>query len=392
MDQLIDYLDQLTSAEGKRIIKEVLHLDPAEIALKKFSTLPASVVADQVKSRQKARKKLPAWWDNPDLVFPFHENLAQSSSALTAAYKSGESSGKTGADLTGGFGVDSYALAQNFDIWHFVEPDRELIRIAAHNFKVLGLHHVHFHHQDAASFLTEQAGFDFIYLDPSRRIEGKRVTDIREAVPDVYEMLPQLCRKGKRVLIKISPMDHLPDIQKHFPPHELHAVAVNNELKELLLDIYEGAGGKVICVDYQKKSCKEFMFNRQDRQKVILAEDVGDYLFEPGAAILKTAGQEHLATAFKLHKLDRHTHLYTSAKPPAEFLGRVFRVREVMNIDWSVLKKRFKKGRLHVVTRNFPDNADNISHRLQAIPGGNNYIIFCSVAGRHKAILAELEP
>ena len=63
--------------------------------------------------------------------------MEQCSSELTAEYKSSLVKGKTLIDLTGGMGVDTAFLSDNFEKTFYVEMQEELCEIAKHNFKVL---------------------------------------------------------------------------------------------------------------------------------------------------------------------------------------------------------------------------------------------------------------
>ena len=64
-------------------------------------------------------------------------NLEQTSSEITAKYKATLLKGNVMADITGGFGVDSFYFSRHFTAVTHYEKDECLSAIAAHNFKQL---------------------------------------------------------------------------------------------------------------------------------------------------------------------------------------------------------------------------------------------------------------
>src|SRR6185295_11804042 len=107
------------------------------------------------------------------IVYPPAVSLEQCSSEVTALFKTriitGTTSGKIppellGADLTGGFGVDSLFLSRVCRQFHVVEPNEELIELSQHNHQLLGTSKVQYHTQQAESFLASATtAFDFVF-------------------------------------------------------------------------------------------------------------------------------------------------------------------------------------------------------------------------------------
>ena len=92
--------DYLRSYQGK----------PSDIALEKspFEGLTSKQLAQQLQGLRIAKLKFPEWYANPAIVYPPKINLEQSSSELTAWYKSNLVSGNHLVDLTAGMGIDSF--------------------------------------------------------------------------------------------------------------------------------------------------------------------------------------------------------------------------------------------------------------------------------------------
>src|SRR5690606_24834423 len=101
--------------------------------------------------------KLPTWFNASGIYYPSRISMEQTSSEITAAYKSRIVSGENAADLTGGFGVDTYFFSKKFDyIWH-CESQQELSEIAAHNFKILGADNIKCFAGDGMKFLQQSS-------------------------------------------------------------------------------------------------------------------------------------------------------------------------------------------------------------------------------------------
>ena len=82
----------------------------------KYPLINMPLAIRQIIGRQKIKNKVPSFYQNIDILYPLQLSLEQSSSELTASYKSSLCEGSTLIDLTGGFGVDAYYFAQRLKI------------------------------------------------------------------------------------------------------------------------------------------------------------------------------------------------------------------------------------------------------------------------------------
>ena len=244
----------------KEFIEKHLKDDVNRLALAKFPEgIDREFVIRQIHARQVLSKKLPSWAENDELVFPKKLSLEQCSSELTAKYKAELLSTKSHEitrrefsedscsladekriliDLTGGMGVDTAFLSDNFDKTYYVEMQEELCEIAKHNFKVMNKN-IEVVNDNAEHFLTICDEVDCIYLDPARRDEyGRKMVSLHDCSPDVVELHDILLKKAKRVLVKVSPMLDIEMVKKELKDiSEIHVVAVRNECKEILIEI-----------------------------------------------------------------------------------------------------------------------------------------------------------
>ncbi|RPD49878.1 hypothetical protein DNI29_03515 [Hymenobacter sediminis] len=371
-------------AAARQYVADHLHDDPAQLALqaRRYPGLPVPDLVRQIQARQKARTKLPAWADNPDLVFPPTLSVEQASSARTAAFKASLVQGQRLADLTGGFGVDSAHFAATVTEVHYVERNAALAEVVRFNLAQLGIQNVTCHTEDAVHFLRNTADtFDWIYLDPARRdTAAKKIFRLQDCEPDVLRLMPLLLQKGRSVLLKTSPMlDIEQAIQELRHVRRLWVVAVDNECKEVLYEL-----GPEPAVDPERFTVnlmrtgqqQEFRLNRaREARAVARYAEPQQYLYEPNVAVLKAGAFRSVGTAFEMLKLHQHSHLYTSDTLRSEFPGRIFRIRAVEKYDGQALRAHLgPEVRAHVTTRNFPDTVAEFRHRTGIREGGDLYL------------------
>ena len=354
----------------------------------------------QIEGRERTADKLPTFASIPNWWYPVRLSCEQCSSELTARYKAsllsplalGEGKEERFLDLTGGYGVDTYFLSEQFSHTDYVEQNEELCRIAAHNFALSQKSKVErqklsiaIHNTTAEDFLLSspcgEAGWGLIFLDPARRdSHGSKVFRIEECTPNVEELLPTLLAHSKRLLIKLSPMLDLTQAVTSLSQvnWDIHIVAIKNEVKEVLL--LSGGTGQIITIDLAQKD-QAFVFTREEEQHCgldIRDGKLANYLYEPNAAILKAGAYKLVAQRFGLYKLDVNTHLYTSRQFIENFPGRVWRITEKQNLKQA-----------NVLTRNYPLTPEQLKKKLHLRDGGTAFVIGCRVAGKPTLLYAE---
>ena len=425
----------------KEFIEKHLKDDVNRLALAKFPEgIDREFVIRQIHARQVLSKKLPSWAENDELVFPKKLSLEQCSSELTAKYKAELLSTKSHEitrrefsedscsladekriliDLTGGMGVDTAFLSDNFDKTYYVEMQEELCEIAKHNFKVMNKN-IEVVNNNAEHFLTICDEVDCIYLDPARRDEyGRKMVSLHDCSPDVVELHDLLLKKAKRVLVKVSPMLDIEMVKKELKDiTEIHVVAVRNECKEILICQRTTDNGQQTCensedclqmiaVDLRENWNFAFTENEELEAQWTLADNVGRYLYEPGAACMKAGCFKLLSQRYGLDKLHRNSHLYTSDDLIPDFPGRIFEVVNVVPFDKKTKKTiwtldfedaktqrhkdtnkdsaTFKKA--NVAVRNFPLSAEELKKNLGLQDGSDFYIFGTTMKGEKKIVV-----
>ena len=438
--------------DDKDFIKKHLKDDVNKLALSKFPEgVDKQFVIRQIQARQVLSKKLPSWAENDELIFPKKLSLEQCSSELTAKYKASlstkmhetisadscelveekrfsvDSCGlveekefsvdscelvdkeRVLVDLTGGMGVDTAFLSDDFDKTFYVEMQEELCEIAKHNFKVLNKN-IEVVNDNAEHFLTICDEVDCIYLDPARRDEyGRKMVSLHDCSPDVVELHDLLLEKAKRVLIKVSPMLDIEMVKKELKDiSSIHVVAVRNECKEVLISQRTTVNGQqsvgasqhlsITATDLREGWNFTFFEEEELNAQWTLADGVGKYLYEPGVACMKAGCFKLLSQRYALDKLHRNSHLYTSDELISDFPGRIFEVLEVFPFDKKTKKEitsllsqeptaKSQQLKASVAIRNFPLSADELRKNLGLQDGSDFYLFGTTMKGEKKVVV-----
>ena len=136
---------KLLHPEVQQFIEAHLNTDLSKLIFKgsPFNEVSIQEIATQIAAKKKAKSKLPSWFSHQNIYYPPKLNLEQTSSEITANYKAQLVSGSSLIDLTGGFGVDSWAFSKKIPKLVHCEINEELSAIAKHNFNELGLSLIH---------------------------------------------------------------------------------------------------------------------------------------------------------------------------------------------------------------------------------------------------------
>ena len=469
----------MTTAE---FIQEYREKDTRQLALRsaRFPDVDMPYALDQIKGWQTARRKLPTWAACDGIVYPPHLSMEQCSSEPTAQYKlnlamewscriesselrvensEGEvnnfSSGQPATlnsqlstlnpqpatlnsqlstlnchasrmtDLTGGFGVDFSFTSCAFASATYVERNAQLCHMVEHNLPLLGIDNAKVVCADAVDYLSTLDMQTMIFLDPARRDQhGAKTVMLADCTPDVVQLLPQLLKKSRFTMLKLSPMldwhKAVEDLQGTV--REVHIVSVGGECKELLLVLSEEIESelKVFCADLEaggsgeaglsggssSSSCSglssEPSFPRTpsspsaSSHASLFAYTPGSlrpapnsklktqnskFLHEPNASIMKAGCFDELAAAYGVSPVSRNSHLFLSAEPVDGFPGRSFSIERVTTLNKRELRQALAGiEKANIATRNFPLSVAELRKRLKLKDGGDVYIFATTTA------------
>lgn len=361
--------------------------DPAQFSMRFHGRreLPVRAMAEQIACRKKAASKLPSLSRHPLLYTTL--SLEQSSGERAAGWKAGLMSGRSLIDLTGGLGIDDLFLSSRFERLVYCERDEVLAGIAGYNRRVLGIGNVETMVGESALLLDgfPDDSFDWLYVDPARREEGRRSVGLEATSPDVVSLQGLMLRKARRACIKASPALEPGGLKEKLPAlAEVVAVSVDGECKELLLlldrDCDEGAPVRVTaaCLDGRGGA---FTISMQEGAlpERAMADGVPQWLYEPDAALIKARLSPVLAERFGLEFLNRTVDYLVSGQPVEGFPGRRFSVVECLPFKPKTFARELTRLGISgaaVQRRDFPLSPDEIRKRFRIREGSGNYLFF----------------
>jgi 16S rRNA G966 N2-methylase RsmD len=374
-------------------------VDEREFVLKHKSLfgIPSGVIAQQLIGRRKAKTKLPTFHNTKRVVYPPNLNLEQCSSEAAAKFKAEiiqqhlKKNHLTGVDLTGGFGVDSFFLSKICSQFQYIEEEESVLELVRHNHSVLGAVNIQHDSTSAEEFIdTTKEKFDFVFIDPSRRVKQAKVFKLSDCEPNVSALLPKIFERSALILIKASPLLDLQQGIKELQfVKSIYVVSIDNECKEVLFVCEKGFNGEaaIHCVDLSaQEKLLHFTFTEERNSSVQYSEPL-NYLYEPNASILKAGAFKFVAKQFGLFKLDVNTHLYTSRILVENFPGRVFKI-ECVNPKENDFKKFFPGGKANVATRNYPLSPDELKKKLK-LKDGSELFLFGVTSGKKMLLVAK---
>lgn len=371
-----------------------LHIgvDTSKMALSKnpFEGIDFKEILNQVAAKTKAEKKLPLWFTTPNIIYPSKVSVEQTSSEITAKYKATLVVGETLIDLSGGFGVDDYYFSRNFKELVHCEMQEDLSDIVAHNFKALKANNIECKTGDSTIILKElNQRFDCIYVDPSRRNDLKgKVFMLSDCSPNVGDLLPAYLSYSDLILIKAAPiLDITAALNELKFVKEIHLVAVNNEMKEIVFLIEKGfkEEPQLVCINFNSTGNQKVVF-QLNAEVYANYELPKQYLYEPNSAIMKSGAFNQLSAQLHLPKLHQHSHLYTSDNQIA-FPGRAFKIDEVFDYNKIGISKVSALKKSNITTRNFPLTVEELRKKTKVKDGGNTYCFFTTNLNNEKIII-----
>jgi len=404
MQITMDAWASLTRDNVRSFIAEHLNDDPAALALiQSRPDFPYALAATQVKYLQRAKKKLPSWYQVQAIIPPLAYEQASSERAAALKYFTGERC----LDLTLGLGIDTAHWKTGFKEVHAVERDSSLIRAAGYNFNLLGLEGINLHHSTAEEFVKSYTGptFDMVYADPARRdARGKRVHDLSDTQPNIVQLLPELRRIAQTLVVKISPLFDLKAAIRQLPGLcKLLVHSLDNEVKEVLLQIDLGQSltsplespKLEIVRDIGSEVQRIPISNWQKTAALSPVPANPSYVYEPDVAFYKGQclpqwfADQNIANIGLTHAMG---FFLGEGEQWKNFPGRSFSIKAIHPFKPKQLKRYFKAQPIqvaHIIRRNFPLTVKQIRQQLNMQEGGDAYLICTEVNGKKQLFECE---
>jgi len=365
--------------------------EPIKLILKgtKFTKVSIREIVEQIVSKKKCKKKLPTWFGTKLIYYPNKLNIEQTSSEITAKYKAELISGNTLIDITGGFGVDCFAFADRFKNITHCEINKELSLIVDCNFKRLNINNINVLSDNGLEYVNKCVKkFDWIYADPSRRDDQKgKVFLLKDCSPNIPINLNMLFSHTDNILLKLSPILDITSSLKELKfVKEIHVIAINNEVKELLFMLKKGYNDTVYIKTVNIKKVESEKFNAEMNALVSSSFSLAKkYLYEPNTAILKAGLFNEVSHQLNIDKMHINSHLYTSNDLIC-FQGRRFEIIHNTSYDKKKILHLIPSKKANITTRNFPESVAQIRKKTGIKDGGDIFMFFTTNC-EHKLIV-----
>ena len=385
-------LESILQKDIQDFITQNLNTDSSKLALKKnpFPAINYSIIINQIVAKKKAKDKLSTWFSSENIIYPEKISIEQTSSEITAKYKASLVSGKKLIDCTGGFGIDDYYFSKQFKSVIHCEINADLSQIVKHNFEILEATNIECYQGDSTEILKQlNQTYDCIYFDPSRRNDAKgKVFMLADCLPNVVDLQDFYYQFTNTILIKTAPiLDLQAGLLELKNVAQIHIVAVDNEVKELLWKIEKNfnESPEIIAVNLEKEkqTITKIESSKSYSARYSLPKN---YLYEPNASLMKSGGFEAVSELFAVNKLHQHSHLYTADKI-IDFPGRKFQIDAVVPYQKKEIAQYIQNKKMNVSTRNFPIKPEEIKKKHKIQDGGTIYAFFTTNLNNEKIIL-----
>lgn len=368
-----------------------MNTDITKLVLKGSSFKEVSIqeIAEQISAKKKCKIKLPTWFNTKYIYYPNKLNIEQTSSEVTANYKANLLNGSSLIDITGGFGIDCFAFSKSFKQVTHCEINLELSEIVKYNYKQIQIKNIKTVFKDGISYLKElNKKFDVIYVDPSRRNDLKnRVFLLEDCLPNLPKNLDLLFSYSDNILVKTAPLLDIDVAVNELKfVKEIHVIAVNNEVKEVLYLLENNYQDRFDFKTINITKDKNQIFNYNLSFEKVNYTLPKKYLYEPNAAILKAGAFSEISIYLKIAKLHKHSHLYSSNRL-IDFPGRIFKITQVLPYQPKKIMKALLSNKANITTRNFPESVALIRKKTKLKDGGDTYIFFTTDLHNNKIVL-----
>jgi SAM-dependent methyltransferase len=346
----------------------------------------AALVLEQVELRRHGREKFRA----AEQMFFTAVGLQQATDEFVAAYKASRLVGQNVADLCCGIGGDLLALAARGQATG-VDRDPVVAVIAQANARTLSADQGRAEVRACDVAEVDLREFDAWHIDPDRRPGGHRTTHADWHEPSAA-VIDGLLARNPRAAVKLAPAAEWPEAWT--ARAELEWISRARSCRQLVVwfgtPATQPGMRRATLLGSDVRPLASFV-GQADRP-VEIAEAVGEYLFEPDAAVLAARLDGALAERHALAAVAEGTAYWTGPQPIDDPLLSCFRVREVLPFDVKQLKSLLRArsiGRLEIKVRGVDEDPARLRPKLQLTGTEQATLLIARIERRVTAILAE---
>jgi SAM-dependent methyltransferase len=377
----IETVDYLLSPEGATLLAAASSLSGS--LLQRLTTLRkhypahlANAAVETLELRKRAEKK----FSRAHQMFFTREALEQSSGEVISGYRAERyAEGSCVLDIACGIGGDTISLAQRCRVIA-VDSDPVRIKMAEHNASVYGV-------SDNVRFICANAedidiSADAAFIDPSRRVGGRRTINLSEISPSA-EFIHRLHDAIPNTGVKLSPMMNDDDLRSLGGGMEF--ISQSGECKEAV--VWYGS----LC--HASLSATVLPI----RATICHADDVeapirepGRFIYEPEPCIIRAHLVDELAVNLGAWKLDASIAYLSSDERVDSPFWRGYKVEDFLPFNVKHLSRRLRElgiGRVIVKKRGVPFEPAEMEKRFKGPGEREAVLILTRIGDRHWAFI-----
>ncbi len=272
------------------------------------------------------------------------------------------------ADLGCGIGGDTLGLATAGHQVIAVDHDLLRARMAQANANVYDVGQQV--HVICTDLRRQPWGTPAAFVDPARRVNGRRFFSLYEMVPPLAEVLA-LRKWAPHLGVKVHPGVEDREIPQDC---EVEFISENGTCKEAVLwfgDLATKARRRATLLP------GDYTLAREHVEPVPVGSPAA-YLYEPDPAVIRAHVVEQLAWEIGAYKLDEEIAYLTAHRAVATPFARCYPVWEVHPFNLKLLNQRLRALRVGAVTvkkRGSAVDPDEFRRRLKTMPGGRPAVV-----------------
>lgn len=367
----------------QRFLNEFGQYPTDRAALKAHGKYPfARELSALMQCYRKAEKKIPSLLQ----ILPAldQKSLEQCTSESVAKYKTQLiKGGKSLLNISGGLGIDEWALSAVFEQITSLDPDVRLNKMVRYNWQKAHLgHRITRMDISAEDYLLQfqETSFDCIYADPDRR-SGKSKSDPGEHAPDVFRLMPELLRISPQVWVKFSPLLDTAWLSAQPYVGEIWCLAQQNEMKEVLVKFERKPAGDILygSVHLKNDGSADEYIHRGNKITLEESQTPVQWIYLPDASMTHSRLSFERAQELGLYCLSKTGQIFGSDTLYPSWQGRTFRQLSHFPFQFKKLQKYVEiegiSGAI-LLQRGTALRADNLRKKLKLKETGPEILMF----------------
>ncbi|MFI3331061.1 MAG: SAM-dependent methyltransferase [Rikenellaceae bacterium] len=373
-----EQIEYLSTNQALEDIEKNIDQDPLKVAMSKTIKNP-SLIASQIKYLQRARVKLPSYFEAKCII----PNLGFEQCSSESLAKSREYKGELCIDLNCGLGVDSLYLSKNFKHVISLESDEVMAQIAKINFKKLGATNIEVINMRAEDFLENcTLSANLIYSDPDRRgTNGKKQVLLEDCAPNLVALHDKIMELSEELVIKCSPIF---DVDQGFALfddlYNVEVISLAGECKEVVLKLNKSIKTRSVKATSIGKNSVEYPWRALLNKAPQTFEDKAfTRIIIPDVALQKSRLCEYYYADYFIE--NNNAPVFCNSLPDEPF-GKVYEIEEIEKFSPKKLKKQLKDSgikNIDVIRKNFSLSSEKIAKELSVKLGGEKKILFSEI-------------